>query len=73
MQTEMIDKLYLELSQFTKAKTRREMELESLIARLCETGERLADHWLASCLDRIRGVFTMGLACSNRNRARRSR
>ena len=31
METEIIDKLFLELSQITNAKTRREIELESAI------------------------------------------
>lgn len=31
METEIIDKLFLELSQFTKAKTKRELELEEEI------------------------------------------
>lgn len=31
MQTETLDRLYLEWSQFTKAKTRRELELEKAI------------------------------------------
>lgn len=30
METETLDKLYLEISQFTKAKTKRELELERL-------------------------------------------
>ena len=31
METEIIDKLFLELSQFTSAKSKRELELESVI------------------------------------------
>lgn len=34
METETIDKLFLELSQFTNAKTRLEIELEDAIERL---------------------------------------
>lgn len=34
METEMIDKLYLELSQVTNAKTEREIELEIKIINL---------------------------------------
>jgi rRNA-processing protein FCF1 len=34
METETIDKLFLELSQVTNAKTRREIELEAEIERL---------------------------------------
>jgi hypothetical protein len=34
MNTETIDRLFLELSQFTTAKTRREIHLEEEIARL---------------------------------------
>lgn len=33
METETLDKLYLEISQFTKAKTGDQAELESLLAR----------------------------------------
>ena len=32
--TETIDKLFLELSQFTQAKTKRELELQETIAKL---------------------------------------
>ena len=31
IETETIDRLYLELSQFTKARTKREMQLEELL------------------------------------------
>ena len=31
MKTETLDKLYLEWSQFTKAKTKRELDLEKLL------------------------------------------
>lgn len=41
METKMIDKLFLELSQVTKAKTAREMTLESHIAQLVEAGRML--------------------------------
>lgn len=34
MQTETLDKLYLEWSQFTKAKTGRETQLENLIREI---------------------------------------
>lgn len=37
MQTETLDKLYLEWSQFTKAKTARELYLESLIKEIAES------------------------------------
>lgn len=33
-ETETIDRLFLELSQFSKAKTRRELELEREVERL---------------------------------------
>jgi len=36
VETETIDKLFLELSHFTQAKTRRELELEAEIERLCQ-------------------------------------
>lgn len=46
-ETEAIDRLYLELSQFTKAKTAREIALEGLIARshdwICQTIELSAE------------------------------
>lgn len=38
--TEAIDRLYLELSQFTKAKTAREIALEALIKRSWEWIDR---------------------------------
>lgn len=34
METENIDKLFLELSQFTKAKTKRELELEAKLQQI---------------------------------------
>lgn len=34
MQTEMLDKLYLEGSQFTKARTKRELELEDALKNM---------------------------------------
>lgn len=34
METEIIDKLFLELSQITKAKTKREIELEKDVEQL---------------------------------------
>jgi hypothetical protein len=37
IETEMIDKLYLELSQVTRAKTAREIELERIIRRQKES------------------------------------
>lgn len=43
MQTETIDKLYLELSQFTEARTAREIKLREAVALLnsmVEGGER---------------------------------
>ena len=40
METEVIDKLFLELSQVTKAKTAREIELEELLRSACCIAER---------------------------------
>lgn len=43
MQTETIDRLYLELSQFTEARTAREIkmcEVISLLNSMVESGER---------------------------------
>lgn len=40
METEIIDKLYLELSQFTSARTKRERELEELLCSACAIAER---------------------------------
>jgi len=37
MQTETLDRLYLEWSQFTKARTERELHLEKLIREIAET------------------------------------
>lgn len=37
METEAIDRLFLELSQFTTAKTKREVELERLLKRQLES------------------------------------
>lgn len=37
MDTETIDRFYLELSQFTSAKTKRELELEQAIIDICES------------------------------------
>lgn len=41
-ETEAIDRLYLELSQFTAAKTGRELRLESLVTQLLQGIERWA-------------------------------
>ena len=47
METEMIDKLFLELSQFTKARTAREIEqqkeIQKLDARVRDLEERLIE------------------------------
>lgn len=40
METEMIDKLFLELSQVSKAKTERELQLERLLKRVLEAWEQ---------------------------------
>jgi len=47
METETIDKLFLELSQVTNAKTARELKLEDLLRSACNIAERQgADtHW----------------------------
>lgn len=42
MDTEMIDKLFLELSQFTTAKTNRQLELERLLKRSAESHASIA-------------------------------
>ena len=34
METETLDKLYLEWSQFTKAKTKRELQLEAALRKI---------------------------------------
>ena len=34
MDTETIDRLFLELSQFTQAKTKKELELQAIVAKL---------------------------------------
>jgi len=39
--TETIDRLYLELSQFTSAKTRREIELECTVEQQLQYGKEL--------------------------------
>ena len=41
MQTETIDKLFLELSQVSKAKTAREIQLLALLERLVDQAENL--------------------------------
>ena len=48
METEIVDKLFLELSQITKAKTARELELEDLLRSACNIAERQGKdtHWL---------------------------
>jgi len=38
MKTEIVDQLYLELSQFTTAKTARELQLEEALRRLLDCG-----------------------------------
>ena len=38
IETESIDRLFLELSQFTKAKTARELRLEGMIRKIAEAG-----------------------------------
>lgn len=38
IETESIDRLFLELSQFTKAKTAREIKLEAMIRRIATSG-----------------------------------
>lgn len=47
MDTQNIDRLYLELSQFTTAKTNRELELEELLRSACCIAERKGKdtHW----------------------------
>lgn len=40
METETIDKLYLELSQISSAKTRRELELEKALRQTLTVNER---------------------------------
>lgn len=47
MDLEIINKLYLELSQITTAKSNREMELEELIRSACAIAERKGEstHW----------------------------
>lgn len=71
MQTETLDKLYLEISQFTKAKTAQEMELQSVLRRATilshagngEQASRVAlvfesdkdAEWLVNFLVRLRG------------------
>ena len=44
MRTETIDKLFLELSQVTTAKTRREIDLEQQIALMSQIICALAEH-----------------------------
>lgn len=58
METEMIDRLYLELSQVAKAKTKRELELERALTRQLQShasiqlvlSEGATDAGLASCI-----------------------
>ena len=40
METDMIDKLFLELSQVTKAKTKKELDLEGLLKCVLEAWEK---------------------------------
>jgi adenosine deaminase len=59
METETIDKLFLELSQVTKAKTERELALEKSLKRQLESHDSIAmvlrgppsDHGLAKCIE----------------------
>ena len=48
MDTETLDKLFLELSQFTKAKTAREIELENLVEQLCNDLNQTHDELLGA-------------------------
>lgn len=54
-QTELIDRLFLELSQFTTAKTGREMrlekELEELEKQEGEYVDGVESGWIAACID----------------------
>ncbi len=47
MELEIINKLYLELSQIATAKTKRELELEELLRSACAIAERHGEgtHW----------------------------
>lgn len=47
MELETINRLYLELSQFATAKTKRELELEELLRSACAIAERKGEgtHW----------------------------
>ena len=47
MELEIINKLYLELSQIATAKTKRELELEELLRSACHIAERNGEgtHW----------------------------
>ena len=47
MELETINRLYLELSQFVTAKTKRELELEELLRSACAIAERKGEgtHW----------------------------
>lgn len=48
METETIDKLFLELSQVTNAKTRRELDMALLIRQLAHAlNKKFPDHALA--------------------------
>lgn len=53
MNTETIDRLFLELSQFTTAKTRRQLELEEEITRL-EAAIELAEAQHMGCGGNLR-------------------
>lgn len=58
--TETIDKLFLELSQFTQAKTRRELDLEATLQEirkeLVNPNEPILDH--VRCLNLIDSVLS---------------
>lgn len=48
METDTIDRLFLELSQVTKAKTARETELETLVMRQADQARKLC-HQIEEC------------------------
>ena len=68
METETMDKLYLEYSQITSAKTKRELELEDMIMRALE----IKKLWLPSNIpvqhgyeDEYRALSSMFIEFSN--------
>jgi len=66
METKQIDMLFLELSQFTSAKTEKELKLESILLQVLNAWETEAN-WGDGIDEKHKHIFNRAMKAVNKN------